>query len=362
MIRTALLITFIAITGCASRTFKTDMRGNMQMSGDMKMTGDMGMSGEVSTIMKTDNRASRLKSVPVYASGECPTGSGRIAVIDVDGLLINKNISGIGSMGENPVALFREKLDMVATDPSIAAVVLRVNSPGGGVTACDIMLRDLQQLKQQRQIPVVTCLMDVGTGGAYYLATASDAILAHPTSILGGLGVILNVYNMEMTLSQFNIAAIHVKSGERVDIASPERMMEQGERDLLQGMSDLFHQRLIERVTAARPATREHAAVLYDGSVFSGGQARELDLVDQIGYLDDAVLLAGRLAHLPADAPVLMLRRDNDRAHTLLDITPNSPTMTSLVPLKVPGLDRSSLPTFLYIWQPEPSLLTAAGG
>ncbi len=180
--------------------------------------------------------------------------------------------------------------------------------------------------------------------------------MAHPTSILGGLGVILNIYNLELTMSQFNIAAIHVKSGDRIDIATPERMMESAERELWQEMADQFHQRLKDQVIARRPMSAEFADRVFDGGVMAGVQAENYALVDRVGYLDDAVVLAGQLAGLPSDAPVSMLRRDNDRAYTLLDVTPNSPTMTSLVPLKIPGLDRSSLPTFLYLWQPDASL------
>jgi protease-4 len=88
--------------------------------------------------------------------------------------------------------------------------------------------------------------------------------------------------------------------------------------------------------------------------VLTGIQAQAIGLVDHIGYLDDAVVRARQLAGLPESAPVVMLRRDNDRAYTMLDMTPNSPTMSSVIPLKVPGLDRSLLPTYLYLWQPEP--------
>ena len=160
-----------------------NMNGNMRMAGDMAMTGDMKMTGEVSTVMRTTNAASRLASVPVYASpGQA--SARRICVVDVDGLLLNKNMSGLGSLGENPVALFREKLDCIAVDPSIGAIVLRINSSGGGVTATDVMSRDLEQLISQRRLPVVACLMEVATGGAYYLATGADAIVAHPTSLV----------------------------------------------------------------------------------------------------------------------------------------------------------------------------------
>lgn len=371
MIRTLALAALILILpACAARTFKTLMRGamtmdgdmrvdgDMQMDGDMTMDGGMEMTGQLSTVMKTDNTASPLSSVAVYAAGSSQAAS-RIAVIDIDGLLVNRNISGLGSLGENPVALFREKLDTIATDPSVAAIVLRINSPGGGVTAADIMARDLHQVRTQRNLPIVACLMDVGAGSGYYVSSAADSIIAHPTSLVGGIGVILNLYNMELAISQFNIASIPIKAGEKIDIASPERMMEDDERKLLQGMADEFHQRFIDLVRQRRPQVDED---LLDGRVMTGTTAFDAGLVDQVGYLDDAVVLARQLAHLPEDAPVVMLRRDNDRAYTLLDISPNTPTMSSLIPLKMPGLDRSSLPTFLYLWHPEPSFVTASGG
>lgn len=364
-----LVLPILGGSGCSSRPLQTlvrgsmmmsggmDMTGDMQMDGDMRMDGAMDMSGEVGTVMRMDNSASRLQSVPVYASGSA-AATRRIVVIDVDGLIVNKNIRGFGSMGENPVALFREKLDAVATDPSVAAIVLRINSSGGGVTASDVMTRDLQQLKSQLGVPVVACIMDVGAGGAYYLATAADQIVAHPTSIVGGIGVILNIYQLEEALQSFSIFPIPIKSGESIDLASSVRMMEQEERALLQDMADQFHARFIARVRERRQVT---ADTVFDGRVMTGEQARAAQLVDSIGYLDDALVAAQQLAGLPAGSPITMLRRDNDRAYTLFDVTPNSPSMTSLVPINVPGLDRSTLPTFLYMWQPEPAAAVAAG-
>ncbi|MEO8269556.1 MAG: signal peptide peptidase SppA, partial [Aureliella sp.] len=350
IIRILVLFTLLgSLSACRlSRPFRSIVQGDMTMDGDMRMEGDMNMSGQVSTIMRSDNRASRLVSVPVYGESprELPNAGqsgvrsspamGKIAVLDVDGLLVNKNIGGFGSLGENPVALFREKLDAIAADPSITAILLRINSPGGGVTAADIMSRDLLQVKQSRNLPVVACLMDVGTGAGYYLACTADTIVAHPTSIVGGIGVILNAYNMEVAIEQFSIASIPIKAGEHIDIASPEREMQHEERALLQDMADEFHQRFIEHVQRARPAVTD--SDIFDGRVITGRHAAELMLVDRIGYLDDAVEQARQLAKLPADAPLVMLRRDNDRAYTLLDVTPIAPTMSSLIPLKLPGL------------------------
>lgn len=328
------------------------VQGDMNMAGDMNMRGDMQMTGQVSTAFKTDNTASRLASTPVYGHGH-DLYSGKICVIDVDGLLLNQNSSGIGSMGENPVALFREKLDYVLSDSSIQALVLRINSHGGGVTAADVMSRDLEHVKSVRNIPVVACIMEVGTGGGYFLALGADHVVAHPTSIVGGVGVILNVYNLEDMMGQFGVSPLTLKQGDMIDMGTPTRTMLEEERSALQQIADEFHTRFIDRVAARRPLEPSLTSVL-DGRVLTGTQAIRHALVDQLGYLDDAITQAKLQAGLDDQAQIVMLRRDNDRAYTLLDITPNNPTLTSLLPVKIPGLDRSQLPTFLYLWQPEP--------
>lgn len=338
------LVSTFGLLGCHNKPFQ--MRGVMDISGD------------VAASLKTDNTASRLAAVTVSGNYR---SSRRIAIIEVDGLLINKNISGIGSMGENPVALFREKLDAVACDPTIAAIVLRINSPGGGVTAADIMSHDLMQLKSRRQIPVVACNMVVGAGGAYYLATHSDAIVAHPTSVVGGVGVILNAYNVEDAMGQIGIVSRPIKAGDMIDTLTPDREMEGEERETLQAMANTFHQRFISQVKDSRTQVVDEDN-LFDGRVFTGQQALELGLIDQIGYMDDAIALARQLGGVEPRGGVVLFRRDNDRAHTMLDITPNDPLQASLLDLKIPGLDRSSMPMFLYLWQSDPSLAAATDG
>ena len=352
MLRLLLLLTIVTGMGCRSRPFL--MRGAMNVNGGMKMSGDM------NTSMKTDNTASRLASI-VIQPGRSLAGQqpGKVAILDIDGILINKNISGLGSMGENPVALFREKLDALRLDSTVKAVVLRINSPGGGVTATDIMSRDLTRFRDETGIYTVACLMDVGAGGAYYLAAHTDAIIAHPTSIVGGIGVILNIYNLEDTLGQFNIASAPIKAGEQIDIASTERAMDEFERATLQRIADSFHTRFIEHIKLVRPDSASHKKN-FEGGILTGTDALANGLVDDVGYLDDAIALASTKCNLGSDAAVVMLRRDNDRAYSQFDVTPNTPF--SLLPIKMPGLDRNTLPTFLYLWQPDPSYLTSAGG
>ena len=92
----------------------------------------------------------------------------------------NTDATGLGSWGENPVSVFRERLDSIECDPRVARVVIRINTPGGSVTATDIMWRDLNAFRRRTGLPVVACMMDVAAGGGYYLATAANLIVAHP--------------------------------------------------------------------------------------------------------------------------------------------------------------------------------------
>lgn len=334
------------------------MGGDVNMTGDMKLAGKMEMGDLNTTVsLKNDNRSTPLRQVPV--SGK-PIRTEVIAILDVDDFLVDRNIGGLGSMGENPVALFREKIDVIRKDQDVKAVVLRINSPGGGVTASDMMCHELMALKQERNLPIIASVMVVGTGGAYYLANHCDAVIAHPTSIVGGVGVILNAYNLEDTMGQFNVLAAAIKSGEKIDAGTPERTISDDEREMLQRIADSFHQRFIDQVKSKRPQLANVEPQWTDGSVMTGSEAHAIGMVDGVGYLDEAIEIARQQAGLKPDDRVVMYRRANDHAYTPLDISPNQPAMSSLVPLSIPGLDRSSMPTFLYMWQADPAMATLA--
>jgi protease IV len=284
-----------------------------------------------------------------------PERAERIALIDVDGLLLNTDMTGFYSMGENPVAIFREKLDYIATHACYRAVVLRINSPGGGATACDMMRHDLADFQARTRLPVVACLLDVGAGGAYYLATAADLIVAHPTTVTGGIGVILNIYNLQDTMAQFSVFPAPIKAGEHVDMGSPIAPQTEASHQMLQAIADEFHVRFRQTVEQARPGHDPANADDFDGRICTASQALGRRLIDTIGYLDDAVTIARRMSRQPA-ARVVLLHRRVDRARSPYAITPNVPLQGSALPLSIPGLERSRLPTFLYLWQPDPTL------
>ena len=173
------------------------------------------------------------RRTPVFAVAACRIG--RIFRRPVSwpwststGFFSIQDATGFGSLGENPVALFRERLDAIEHNRRVRAVVLRIHSPGGSVTATDIMWRDLAAFKCRTHLPVVACLMDVAAGGGYYLATGADCIVAHPTTVTGAIGCILNVYNLQDLMAQFNIVGIPIKAGKNVDLGSPVKAIDAG--------------------------------------------------------------------------------------------------------------------------------------
>lgn len=284
-----------------------------------------------------------------------PNSSKRVALIDVDGLLINEERVGLYSLGHNPVALFREQLDYIANHPEFCGVVIRIHSPGGGVTATDIMARDLAAFKSRTGLPVVACLMDVATGGAYFLATETDQIVAHPTTLTGGVGVILNLYNLQDTLQQHNIIPQTVKSGENIDAGTPIEPLSPKSEARLNAIAESFHKRFIGQILDERPLTAGLDKREFDGRIFIAPEAKERGLVDHLGYLDDAVAIAAGGTN-STDVCAVMLHRRNDSARSPYDISPNTPLQRSFLPLDIPGFNRSRLPTFMYLWQPDPSL------
>jgi protease-4 len=332
----------LTVTGTVDADLDADVNGAVQVTADIPPVRPSGP----------------MVAMPLAPGA--PRQFPKVAVVDVDGLLLDSDMTGLYSLGENPVALFRERLDAVANDSCVCALVLRINSPGGSVTATDIMWHDLRSFKRRTKLPVVACLMDLGAGGAYYLATAADQIVAHPTSVTGGIGVILNVYNLQDAMAQFNVVGAPIKAGKNIDVGTPIVALDQERRAMLQAMADEFHARFRQVVIKSRAEVDASLETNFDGRVFTAKQALARHLIDTIGYLDDAVA-AGRGMSGEPQAVTTFFHRANDPARSPYAVTPNVPLQSTLIPLSLPGLDRSRLPSFLYLWQPEPTLEKLGG-
>jgi protease IV len=283
----------------------------------------------------------------------------KIALIDVEGLIVNARTGGLMSSGDNPVSLFRERLDAAAEDKKVKAVVLRINSPGGGVTASDIMYRDLIHFREETHKPVVACMMDVAASGGYYLAMGCDRVYAHPTTVTGSIGVIMSLYNAHGLAKMIGVSSEPIKSGPNKDIGNPARPMTLEERAILQGMVNGFYDQFVEVVSRARKEhiPTERVRELADGRVYTGVEAKKLGLVDEVGYLEDALKCALDLACLK-DANVIAY--DNSNCGYRGSIYARGPSIPKEINVRVdvPGLSSLSGLAgyggsgFWYLWEP----------
>jgi protease-4 len=274
----------------------------------------------------------------------------KVALIEVSGLIMNARTSGLFSDGDNPVSLFRERLDAAADDPLVKAVVLRINSPGGAVTASDIMYQDLVRFRRETGKPVVACMMDVAASGAYYLAMGADLVYAHPTTVTGSIGVIMTLYNASGLFSKIGVSSDPIKSGPNKDIGNPGRPMTEEERAILQGMVNSFYGQFVHVVCEGRHLPEEQVRGLADGRVYTGVDAQKCGLVDKIGYLEDAIQAAKDLACIK-DANVVAYDRCEGYRGSVYAALPKIPSEIN-VKLDVPGLSNPTGAAFMYLWEP----------
>ena len=234
--------------------------------------------------------------------------SEKVLVLAIDGVLTDESTSSLLGGTRNSVADLVAELDVAVRDPDVRAVVLRIDSPGGGVTAADLMHRELLRFKERRGIPVVACMMDTAASGGVYVAMAADHVFALPTTVTGSIGVITQVTDASRLLDMLGVRNDSIKSGAFKDMGSPYRALTDGERAIFQDLVDEYFERFVQVVDAGRPGLDEAAVrELADGRIFTARQALDAGLIDRIGYLDEAIDSARRAAGLD-DAEVITYR------------------------------------------------------
>lgn len=187
-----------------------------------------------------------------------------------------------------------EVLRQYKEDDGIKAVILRIDSPGGGVGPAQEIYREVIKIKTKKK--VITSMGSVAASGGYYIACASDLIVANPGTITGSIGVIMQFSNFEELLKKIGIKGVVIKGGEYKDIGSPFRDMTPEERKIIQEVIDNVHQQFIQAVMEGRKLERIKVVQIADGRILTGEQAKRLGLVDQIGNLQDAIDIATKLA------------------------------------------------------------------
>lgn len=280
------------------------------------------------------------------------TGKDKVLLMDISGVISSENKDGFYS-SPGMLATVKEELERAGKDERVKAIVVRINSPGGTVTASDIIYHEFKHFKTTRKIPVVASIMDVGASGGYYIASAADAVLAHPSSVTGSIGVIMLTVNARGLLEKVGVETNAVTSGPRKDMGSPFRAMLPEERAIFQGVIDGFYQRFLQVVQEGRPGlSGDLIKKLADGRIYSGDQAKASGLVDDIGYLDDAVELAKKKAGL-TEARVVTYRRPGEYQNNIYSrLMGPGPTLSTLANLDLLSMVRGGSPQFMYLWMP----------
>lgn len=280
------------------------------------------------------------------------TGDGKVLLLDLSGVISSQDKDGLISQ-PNMLATFKEELTRASKDDKVKAVVVRINSPGGTVNASDILYHELKQFKTTRKVPVIASMMDVATSGGYYLAMASDAILVHPSTVTGSIGVIMLTVNAKGLLEKVGVEANAITSGPRKDMGSPFRLMTAEEKAIFQGVIDSFYQRFLTVVQEGRPQlSAEQLKKLADGRIYTGEQAKEAGLVDEIGYLDEAIELAKKKAGLSEARVVTYRRRGEYQNNVYSRLLAPSTGLSSLASMDLLSLVRGGNPQFMYLWMP----------
>lgn len=198
-----------------------------------------------------------------------------------------------------------EQIRRIRDDETIKAIVLRVDSPGGSSTASDVIWRELMITRDQKPSrPLVTSMSDLAASGGYYIAMPGQVIVAQPATLTGSIGIYTGKIVTRGTLGKIGITTETVKSGRNADMYSPFSRFTQEQRGKVDEYMQSFYDQFVEKVAASRHTTPERIDAIGQGRVWTGRQARELGLVDQLGGLDVAVAAAKQRARIPADEDV----------------------------------------------------------
>lgn len=198
-----------------------------------------------------------------------------------------------------------EELKTFAENPLVKAIVVRIDSPGGGVAPSQEIYNAVKRVRKEKNMTVVASMGTVAASGGYYIAVATDRILANPGTLTGSIGVIMQLANFQELLEKVGVKNIVVKSGKFKDIGSPFRPMQDEDRKLLQSVMNDVHRQFIEVVAEGRSLDLSEVELLADGRVFTGQQAKSILLVDDIGDLHDAIKLAGELGGIEGEPRVM---------------------------------------------------------
>jgi protease-4 len=230
-----------------------------------------------------------ISAVFALLQKKVPIGN-KVAVVRIEGPIIDSKTS-------------IDEIKDYVKDSSIKAIILRVDSPGGAVAPSQEIREEVKKAKLKKK--VIVSMGSVAASGGYYISTPANRIFANPGTLTGSIGAIMEIPNLEGLMDKIGVRTEVIKSGKHKDIASVFRKMEKEERAILQGVLDDVHEQFIKAVSKDRKMPVEKVEKLADGRIFTGKQALEAGLVDELGNLEDAISAAAKLAGIKGDPHVV---------------------------------------------------------
>ena len=256
---------------------------------------------------------------------------GRIAVVDVEGVII--------SPGDTV-----KQLKKFADDDSVKAIVLHLNTPGGGAAASEEIYREVKRIRDEKKKKIVASIETVGASGGYYIASACNKIYADEASIVGSIGVIMEWYNYGDLLRWAKMKSVIIKAGELKDTGDPTRDLTPQEKEYLQGMADNMHQQFIANVASGRGLKVEEIQPIATGRVWTGKQAQPVKLIDSLGDFEVAVKETAKSVGIKGEPSIV---RQEKEKKTLLDLVMGD--VSDYLPDRAKLIQKN--PGFYYLWR-----------
>lgn len=278
----------------------------------------------------------------------------KVLMVDVSGIITSASNPNILNREKNILSSIRYRLEKAADDRHIRGIILRIDTPGGEVTASDIIYNEIRQFKQKTGVPVVVLGMGVMASGGYYIASASDYIIVHPTAITGSIGVISIFPNIQDLFDKLGIKVNIIKSGKMKDSGSTFREMTSEEEAVFQSVVDELYQKFLNVVLDGRKEllSLEELKTIADGRIYTAGQAYELKLVDEIGYFETAFEKAKQLARIRNARLVTYTYYPKSKTNIYAS-TSNSPSFSSDEADDIRKIFPYIQAGFYYLWLPQ---------
>jgi protease IV len=279
-----------------------------------------------------------------YVSGEGPT---KVAVVPVEGTIASADSTVPGTQPPVTPEGLADALQQAEEDPTVAAVVLEVNSPGGGVTASDEMHQSILDFKESSGKPVVVSMDSVAASGGYYISAAADRIVANESTLTGSLGVVIPLLNFSEAAEKYGVTQNYIKSGEFKTMGSSWNELTPEEREVFQTIVDQGYDEFVEVIVEGRDLPEERVREIADGRVYTGQQARELGLVDSLGGLDETVEVSQDLANVEGATVVRYVLPESFTDTLFARLAPQEPEALQIA--EEAGLTLEPKPYYLYL-------------